>query len=83
MNNAAAGWQLQPPASGNFYTDGYGVTARFLIWVEARYKVALVEALDAALRGGRYEGALWESLTGKSVDALWIEYFADPMLESP
>ena len=62
------------------YTDGYGVTGRFLVWVEARYKVELVNALDAAIRSGTYEAGLWISLTGKSVDALWTEYFFDPAL---
>lgn len=83
VNNAAAGWQLQPPAAGQAYTDGYGTTARFLVWVEERYKVALVDALNAAIRGGSYEAGLWISLTGKSVDELWSGYVADPSLWTP
>jgi hypothetical protein len=80
VNNQAAGWTMQMPAAGSKYTDGYGVTARFLVWVEARYKVAVVDALNAAIRGGSYDTGLWISVTGKTVDALWAEYIADPSL---
>ena len=83
VNNAAAGWQLQPPAAGQSYADGYGVTARFLVWVEARYKVELVDALHGAIRGGSYDAGLWILLTGKSVGELWSEYVADPALAAP
>jgi len=78
VNNDAAGWHLQMPFEGSHYTDGYGVTGRFLVWVEAHYKVELVNALDSAIRSGTYEAGLWISLTGKNLDALWTEYFYDP-----
>jgi hypothetical protein len=80
VNNEAAGWHLQPPVAGNSYTSGYGVTARFLVWVEERYEIELVDALDAAIRDGSYEAGLWISLTGKSVDEIWSQYVADPTL---
>jgi hypothetical protein len=80
VNNAAAGWQMQAPA-GHTYTDGYGVTARFLVWVEQRYEVELVDTLDAAIRDGSYAAGLWVSLTGKTVEALWAEYVADPVID--
>jgi hypothetical protein len=80
VNNQAAGWTMQMPAAGSKYTDGYGITARFLVWVEERYKVLIVDALNAAIRAGSYETGLWISVTGKSVDALWAEYIADPSL---
>lgn len=83
VNNAAAGWQLQPLVAGASYTSGYTVAARFFIWVESRYEIDLVTTLDAALRGGSYDPALWVSLTGKTVDDLWSEYLADPAFEIP
>ena len=68
------------PFEGSYYTDGYGTTGRFLVWVEARFKVELVNALDSAIRSGSYDAGLWVLLTGKSVDALWTEYFFDPAI---
>ncbi len=82
-NNAASGWQLQMPAAGNSYTNGYGVAARFLIWLEARYDIELVEMLDTVLRAGTYDPSLWVSYTGKSVDTLWADYVADPAFRAP
>jgi hypothetical protein len=80
-NNAAAGWQLQPPGTGSSYTDGYGTTARFLVWVEQRHGIELVNVLDGAIRGGSYVPGLWISYTGKTVDELWSAYLADPSIE--
>lgn len=82
VNNAAAGWTLQLPA-GHAFTDGYGVTARFLVWVEARYAVEAVDVLNAALRARTYEAALWTTLTGKNMGELWAEYAADSAFETP
>jgi len=80
VNNEAAGWHMQFPNTGSIYTDGYGVTARFLVWIEERYKIEIVDAIDAAIRGGSYSGGIWITLTGKSVDELWTDYFYDPAL---
>ena len=79
VNNAAAGWDLQMPA-GFSYTNGYGVAARFFIWVEASYDIELVEALDAAARAGSYQNVLWITLTGKGLNELWAAYLANPAM---
>lgn len=81
VNNLAAGWSLQMPAVGSSYTAGYGTAARFFLWVEARYGIDLVDMLDATIRSGSYVPSLWISYTGKSVDQLWSDYLADPVLE--
>ena len=80
VNNGAAGWSLQMPGAGSSYTDGYGTTGRFLLWLEARYAIEFVDMLDTALRGGSYVPQLWISYTGKTVDQLWQDYVADPAL---
>jgi Peptidase of plants and bacteria len=80
VNNVRAGWNIRPPEPGQSYTTGYGTTARFLVWVEERYAVELANELNAALRAGEYQPGLWVTLTGKSVDALWADYVADPSL---
>lgn len=82
VNNEAAGWQLQPPTAGSSYTDGYGTTARFLIWVESRYDM-LVDFLDATIRAGSYDSSIWAAYTGRTVDELWADYLANPAIENP
>jgi hypothetical protein len=79
--NEAAGWILHPPQPGEGFGAGYQVTARFLIWIEERYDVALVDALDADLRDGVLDSGIWVSMTGKALGDLWNEYVADPALE--
>jgi hypothetical protein len=83
VNNAAAGWHLQPPVAGSSHTNGYGVAARFFIWIEQRHEFELVELLDASIRGGSYQPTLWVSYTGHTVEQLWAEYVADPSLPTP
>ena len=83
LYNEAGGWSLPDYASGQKYTDSYRVTARFLLWCENRVKADIVEGLDRALRANSYSADTWVQLTGKTVDALWSEYVADPSLERP
>lgn len=80
VNNVAAGWALEMPGAGSSYTDGYGMTARFLLWLESRYSIEIVDMLDTALRGGSYVPDVWMSYTGKTVDQLWQDYVAAPNL---
>lgn len=79
--NAGACWSMQRYQEGQSYTDAYGVTARFLLWVEATVHPGIASELDAALRGKTYSPAFWTSKTGKSVDALWADYAADTARE--
>ncbi|KAH7703978.1 hypothetical protein AAVH_28841 [Aphelenchoides avenae] len=79
VDNAGAGWSLGEFQPGQQYTDAYRVTARFLVWMELRYKSTFVKEYDAALRAGTFSD-FWTRTTGKSVDALWTEYTKDPSL---
>ena len=79
VNNAAAGWRLPNYQPGQYYTDSYRVTARFLAWVEARHPGA-VEGLDAAMRQRRYSGNTWVQVTGATVDQNWARYTSNPRL---
>lgn len=81
VNHEAAGWGLQMPTAGSSYTSGYGTTGRFLIWVETRYDIELVDVLDATLRAGSYAATIWVSYTGKTVAELWADYVADPAID--
>lgn len=81
INNVAAGWQLTPYKTGQNYTNAYRITARFLVWVEKqKNKPDLVNKLDKAMRNNKYKPQLWQKLTGKTVDQLWAEYTADPLI---
>jgi alpha-L-fucosidase len=80
VNNAAAHWTLPDYTAGQSYENAYRVTARFLVWASQRGDAQLVDRLDAALRSGKYTPSLWVKLTGKTVDALWAEYAANPVV---
>lgn len=69
------GWRI-PEAfrPGTHYTDGYGTTAAFLVFLEQRYDPDLVTKLNRALKDGSYTEALFEQYTGKALDELWGEY---------
>jgi hypothetical protein len=78
-HNDEACWTLQRFEPGQNYTDAYGVTARFFLWLAQRSGTALLRDLDATLRGGLYDESFWLTRTGVSVDALWAAYADDPM----
>ncbi len=80
VNNEAGGWQLPDYNSRQNYTDAYRVTARFLQWIEKKYKKDLVQKLDADMRNKKYTPAFWKKETGKTVDELWEEYAANPAI---
>lgn len=74
-------WFLYEPQTGgaeitarNFdsarYDGSYRITANFLNWAVQKHDRELVRKLNAAAREGRYEEALWETWTGKSVREL-------------
>jgi len=79
--NAGACWSMQRFQEGQSYTDAYGVTARFLLWIEDTVRPTIATELDDALRGKTYGPAFWTTATGKTVDALWADYAADPARE--
>ncbi len=76
-NNGAC-WTMQRYEPGHEYTDGYGVTARFFLWLTAAHGAELMQALDATLRQGAYDDGFWLARTGRPLEALWAAYAADP-----
>ncbi len=81
MYNAQAGWGLPDYAPDQRYEEAYRVTARFLVWVEEQKNANAVKVLDAALRNQTYKPDLWKTLTGFTVDELWAQYAAHPVLK--
>lgn len=81
LDNPGAGWRLPDYASNQNYTDGYSVTARFLVWVEAKLdNYTIVNRLDARLRSNTYTPGAWNEITGYPVDQLWGMYAENPSL---
>jgi hypothetical protein len=78
INNLKGDWKLYDYMPGQSYKNAYRVTARFLVWAEAKRNKHLTDRLDAAMRAGTYDGALWVKLTGETVDQLWSDYSKDP-----
>ena len=63
-----------PDLSRAKYTDSYRTTAAFLNYVSDEHDKGLVPKLNAAMRQGKYDAALWKQFTGKTVEELWDEY---------
>lgn len=65
-------------AYGQHYVNGYGDAASFFKWIDAHYRVGqspVAEALDDVMRAGSYsEAQTWPALTGRGLEALWVEY---------
>lgn len=65
------------------HTDGYGVTAAFLAWVQEKYEKELVSKLNACLRKTEYKDELWKEYTGKTLDELWKEFVESRPMRRP
>jgi hypothetical protein len=79
LTNDINGWSIPTAyAYGQHYTNGYGDAAAFFKWVDAQHRSGqspVAEALDDILRAGTYaEPATWVSLTGSTLDSLWVGY---------
>lgn len=80
VDNAGGGWALPPYINGQHYSNGYRVTARFLVWMEKQVKPGIVKALDRAMRTATYTDAIWQEQTGKNIDQLWTSYTENPIV---
>jgi len=80
VNNQTAKWALPDIKTGQSYANGYRITARFLAWIEKNVKKGTVKALDAQLRDHSYTTGSWEAISGKTLDELWKDYAANPII---
>jgi hypothetical protein len=78
VNNDAAKWSLTPYKAGQNYDNAYRITARFLVWIEAKVKPGIVKELNNELRQHTYTDNSWKQQTGKTVDELWKTYTENP-----
>ncbi|RZK50383.1 MAG: secretory protein [Pedobacter sp.] len=81
IDNAGAKWSLPDLKADHHYSKSYRITARFLVWIEQNYQADLVKTLDKSIRDRSYTEAIWETQTGKTLDALWEAYVANPTLK--
>ena len=70
---------LGPPRwkkkSGGDWDAGYECTGYFLEWLEDKWGIGSVTALNNSLKDEKYvEGSFWKKLFGKDVDKLWEDY---------
>ncbi|RYX80614.1 secretory protein [bacterium] len=80
VNNTAANWVLPAYKVGQSYENSYRITARFLVWLENSVKPGIVKELDEQLRAHAFTENSWKKLTGKSLDELWLNYTANPVI---
>jgi hypothetical protein len=71
---------LTPPKSSDNYTDGYGVAARFLIWLQEQKSSTIVDQLNKTIQNHQDFNTTFQQLTGGTVDQLWAQYKANPAL---
>ena len=57
------------------YNQGYGVTAKFLLWLEEQ-KPGLVDDLHRRMQAGTFRMEAFTELAGKDVDTLWADCLA-------
>ena len=69
------GAEISPKrAAGARFDGSYRVSANFLNYVIGKYDKDLIPELNAALREGRYDAAIWKTRTGHTVEELGEEW---------
>jgi len=69
--------RVQPQDS---YTQGGGVAARFLLWLEQHTTLNIVDQLNHALQTKQSFSDTFRRLTHQTVDGLWRQYQAHPAI---
>ena len=80
VDNAGGGWTLPDYQAGQNYTNAHRTTARFLARLKKHKKAGIVKTLNTAARGGTYTPDTWKKDKGKTVDELWQDDTANPVL---
>ncbi|GHO98097.1 hypothetical protein KSF_081450 [Reticulibacter mediterranei] len=65
------------PQSTDSYKEGYGIGARFFVWLQHRYSPSLPDQVNHGCQRGTTAESTLKSVTHKTVDQLWAEYAAD------
>ncbi|SRR5579884_511003 len=75
-------WWTLPgnPSATDSYTAGFGVAARFLIWLQQHTSATIVDQLNHAAQTQQPFAATFQQITGGTVDQLWAQYKANPAI---
>jgi hypothetical protein len=77
-------WVLRPPTASDKYTDGYGTTARFLIWLQQHTSSTIVDMLNHTLQTQPAQfTTMFQQITNGTVDQLWTRYITNPTIDQP
>ncbi len=68
------------PGPNDTQDSSYAVGARFLRWIEVRYRIPFAQRIDADLYAGTLKDSFYKDQTGKDAAALWAEYVKDPAI---
>ncbi len=63
------------PKTAN-WRDSYDTAAEFLAWIEKHCNTEIICKLNKAMRESAYKDELFETYTGKSLNALWCEFIS-------
>lgn len=82
IDNAGSKWSLPDYNPKQSYTNSYRITGRFFLWIEKNVKSGMIKNMDAELRAHTYNDQTWKELTGKTLDELWADYAANPVIKT-
>jgi hypothetical protein len=71
------GWSLpETLAPGQSYRDSYGVTAKFLVWLEEKHP-GTIDKLHRKMQDGTFEVDAFQQFTGHDLETLWRRCVGD------
>lgn len=71
-------WSLPDYSPSHEYDGSYGITARFLLWIENHKHEDFVKELNDALLDGVDYRDFWIQSLGSSIDDVWAKYEQNP-----
>lgn len=71
-------WSLSDFSPDHRYDGGYGITARYLLWIETHKMEGFVTGLNSALLNGTPYQDFWMQSLGESIEDLWTAYTQNP-----
>jgi len=74
LYNKEGNWALPKYSEKQKYTDGYRVSAAFLLWIEKNVDSTLPKDLNDTVKAGKYTDEYFVQKTGKTVEELWQMY---------
>lgn len=73
-------WKLPDFSPDHRYDGSYGITARYLLWIETHKHKSFVTELNTALLEGIDYRDFWMQTLGGTIQEIWAEYTRKPEL---